>query len=125
MPARRLAALSARFRDPASGLRRRLLATLPASLLVQVLSAAALAACAAAVGLRLPLPLVFAAAAPVFVMAALPIGVAGFGTRELAAVAVFGVAGAPADTAFAAGLLYGVLGVLQGIAAAPLFLLRR
>ena len=124
-PARRLAALWARFRDPASGLRRRLLATLPASLMVQVLSAAALAACAAAVGLSVPLPLVFAAAAPVFVMAALPIGVAGFGTRELAAVAVLGLAGAGPDTAFATGLLYGVLGVLQGIAAAPLFLLRR
>lgn len=124
-PARRLAALWARFRDPGSGLRHRLLATLPASLLVQLLSAAALAGCASAVGLRLPLPLVFAAAAPVFVMAALPLGVAGFGTRELAAVAVLGLAGAGPETAFATGLLYGVLGVLQGIAAAPLFLLRR
>jgi hypothetical protein len=51
--------------------------------------------------------------------------VAGFGTRELAAVAVLGLAGAGPETAFATGLLYGVLGVLQGIAAAPLFLLRR
>ena len=56
---------------------------------------------------------------------ALPLGVAGFGTRELAAVAVLGLAGAAPDAAFATGLLYGVLGVLQGIAAAPLFLIRR
>ncbi len=58
-------------------------------------------------------------------MAALPVGVAGFGTRELAAAAVLGAAGVGTDQAVATGLLYGVLGVIQGVLAAPLFLVRR
>ena len=55
-------------------------------------------------------------------MAALPIGVAGFGAREAAAVAVLGVAGVPGEQAFLVGLLYGLAAVVQGILAAPLFL---
>ena len=41
--------------------------------------------------------MILAAAAPIFIMAALPLGVAGFGTRELAAVLVFGFLGVPGD----------------------------
>ena len=63
-----------------------------------------------------------AAAAPIFIMAALPIGVAGFGAREAAAVVVLGYAGVPSDQAFLVGLLYGLAAVVQGILAAPLFL---
>ena len=59
---------------------------------------------------------------PIFIMAALPIGVAGFGAREAAAVAVLGYAGVAPDQAFAVGLLYGLAAVVQGILAAPLFL---
>ena len=62
-----------------------------------------------------------AAAAPIFIMAALPIGVAGFGTRELAAVIVLGFAGVPSEQATATALLYGIAAVVQGILAAPLF----
>jgi uncharacterized membrane protein YbhN (UPF0104 family) len=121
--AARLADLADRVRDPATGLRRRLAATLGLSLLVQLLSAGALAACGWSLGLSVTPLVMFAAAAPIFVMAALPLGIAGFGTRELAAVAVLGTAGVPADLAAGTGLLYGLCGVIQGAAAAPLFLL--
>lgn len=121
----RLADLWARFRDRSSSLRPRLVRTLWLSFTVQALSAAALAACGIAAGSSAPVILTFAAAAPIFVMAALPVGVAGFGTRELAAVAVLGLAGVDAQTAAATGLLYGILGVIQGALAAPLFLIRR
>jgi uncharacterized membrane protein YbhN (UPF0104 family) len=123
--ARRLADLWRRWRDPATGLRRRLARTLGTSFVVQLLSAVALALCGRAIGVDAPWLLLFAAAAPIFVMGALPLGVAGFGTRELAAVAVLGAVGVPGDLAAGTGLLYGIVAVLQGIASAPLFLLRR
>jgi uncharacterized protein (TIRG00374 family) len=121
--AERLADLWIRLHDPASGLKRRLVNSLSLSMVVQVLSATALAACAWSLGVVAPYLIMLAAAAPIFVMAALPLGIAGFGTRELAAVAVLGLAGVPADIAAGTGLLYGLCGVIQGMLAAPLFLL--
>jgi glycosyltransferase 2 family protein len=99
-------------------------ASLWQSLGVQFLSACALWICGLSVGLALPYPVMLAAAAPIFVMAALPVGYAGFGTRELAAVLVLGIAGVPGDQAAATAMLYGLAAVLQGILAAPLFLSR-
>ncbi len=121
----RLADLWARLRNPDSGLRRSLWDSLWLSILVQVFSSLALAVCGLAVGVDMPLVLMLACAAPIFVMAAVPLGIAGFGTRELAAVAVLGLAGVPPATAAATGLLYGVLGVAQGVLSAPLFLRTR
>lgn len=92
------------------------------SILVQLLAAGTLWVCAQSIGLGASYALMLAAAAPIFIMAALPIGVAGFGAREAAAVAVLGVAGVPGDQAFTVGLLYGLAAVAQGILAAPLFL---
>ena len=92
------------------------------SCVVQLIAAGTLWLCAQSVGLSVSYGLMLAAAAPIFIMAALPIGVAGFGAREAAAVAVLGVAGVPGDQAFAVGLLYGLAAVVQGILAAPLFL---
>jgi uncharacterized membrane protein YbhN (UPF0104 family) len=94
------------------------------SLVVQALSACALWVCGSSVGLTLSYPVILAAAAPIFIMAALPLGVAGFGTRELAAVLVFGFLGVPGDQATACALLFGLCAVAQGIAAAPLFLFK-
>ncbi len=74
-----------------------------------------------AVGVTLPFPAMLAAAAPIFIMASLPLGVSGFGTREFAAVVVLGVAGVPSEQAVATSLLYGLASVVQGILAAPLF----
>lgn len=121
----RLADLWTRVSDPRTGLRRGLWRSLGLSVLVQVFSSLALAICARAVGAEVPVLLMLACAAPIFVMAAVPLGVAGFGTRELAAVAVLALVGVPAPAAAAVGLLYGLLGVTQGALAAPLFLQRR
>lgn len=92
------------------------------SVMVQVFSAAALWLCAIAAGLRLPYFVMLAAAAPIFVMGALPLGWGGFGAREAAAVVVLGAVGAAPGEATAAGLLYGLSAVLQGVLSAPLFL---
>jgi uncharacterized membrane protein YbhN (UPF0104 family) len=94
------------------------------SVLVQVLSALALWICLRAVGAELSYFATLAAAAPIFIMAALPLGVAGFGTRELGAVLVLGFLGVPADQATAASLLFGLTVVAQGLLGAPLFLLK-
>jgi glycosyltransferase 2 family protein len=92
------------------------------SVAVQILSAGTLWACSSAVGLELSYFSMLAAAAPIFLMAALPVGIAGFGTRELAAVLVLGLFGVPSDQATATALLYGLAAVAQGVLAAPLFL---
>jgi len=92
------------------------------SCVVQLVAAGTLWICAQSAGLSVSYGLMLAAAAPIFIMAALPIGVAGFGAREAAAVVVLGYAGVPADQAFLVGLLYGLAAVAQGILAAPLFL---
>ena len=89
---------------------------------VQVASSFALWLCGLAAGLTLSYPLMLAAAAPIFIMAAVPLGWAGFGARELSAVVVLGLLGVPADQAAAAALLYGLAAVVQGALAAPLFL---
>jgi glycosyltransferase 2 family protein len=88
---------------------------------VQVLAACTLWICGLSVGVSLPYPVMLAAAAPIFIMASLPIGVAGFGTREVAAVIVLGALGVPSEQAIATGLLYGMAAVVQGILGAPLF----
>ena len=85
-----------------------------ASALVQVLSAAALAFGGIALGAVLA-PQVWAfAIAPVFLMAALPVSVGGWGTREAAAVAALAPFGVPVDLAVGVGLLYGVYALGQG-----------
>ncbi|MEO8038695.1 MAG: lysylphosphatidylglycerol synthase domain-containing protein, partial [Betaproteobacteria bacterium] len=119
----RIADLWLRLRAPGSVLRRRLVQSLALSMVVQVLSATALWACAGALGVDIPYVIMLAAAAPIFVMAALPLGIAGFGTRELAAVAILALAVVAAGLAAGTGLLYGICGVIQGMLAAPLFLL--
>jgi len=119
-----LASRWARFRSRLHRARPALLASVWQSLGVQLVSACTLWFCALALGVTLPYPLMLAAAAPIFIMAALPVGIAGFGTRELAAVLVLGWVGVPSDLAAATSLLYGLATVLQGIVAAPLFFVR-
>ena len=95
------------------------------SVLVQVFSAAALWLFGLAAGLQLTYAVMFVAAAPIFIMGAMPLGWGGFGARELSAVVVLGVLDVMADQATATALLYGLSAVLQGVLAAPLFLIRR
>ena len=91
---------------------------------VQIASSFALWLCGLAAGVNLSYPLMLAAAAPIFIMAAVPLGWAGFGARELSAVVVRVLLGVPADQATAAALLYGLAAVVQGALSAPLFLAR-
>ena len=120
LPFARLEAL----RRQALAARGPLLASVWLSVLVQVFSAAALWCFAFAAGINLSYAVMLAAAAPIFVMGAVPLGWGGFGAREAAAVVVLGAIGVPADQATAAALLYGISALLQGVAAAPLFLVR-
>jgi hypothetical protein len=120
-----------RLADSLEALRKRLRAERVAllrsvwlSVAVQILSAGTLWACSRAVGVELSYFSMLAAAAPIFIMAALPVGIAGFGTRELAAVLVLGFFSVPGDQATATALLYGLAAVAQGVLAAPLFLTR-
>jgi uncharacterized membrane protein YbhN (UPF0104 family) len=91
---------------------------------VQLASSFALWLCGMAAGIQLSYPLMLAAAAPIFIMGAVPLGWAGFGARELSAVVVLGLLGVPADLATACALLYGLAAVVQGMASAPLFLFK-
>jgi len=89
------------------------------SLLVQVLCALTLWLCAIAAGGSAGYWQVQAVAAPVFVAGALPLSYGGFGARELVALAAFPLVGLPADQGLAASALYGIVGVILGLAAAP------
>lgn len=89
---------------------------------VQMLSVLAYALGGRAVGLELPLLMFVAAAGPVFILAALPISVGGWGTREAASALVLGALGAPRELAVAAAALYGLFAAVQGLAGALTFL---
>lgn len=116
----RLAALLGR---PGAG--REYLRQLLASGLVQLLSVAALACTGRAVGIELPYWAYAVAAAPTFLMAALPVSFGGWGTREAAAVLSLAAFGVAAPAAAAASVLYGLLGLAQGLAGALWSLLVR
>ncbi|MCX7897988.1 MAG: flippase-like domain-containing protein [Rhodocyclaceae bacterium] len=92
------------------------------SLAVQLASIGALAACLSAVGLSFSFLYLIAIAAPIFLAAALPISIGGFGTREAVLAAYFALAGLPLDAALAGGFLTGLATTVQGILWAPLFL---
>jgi len=89
------------------------------SLVVQVLCALALWFCAIAAGGAAGYWQVQAVAAPVFVAGALPLSYGGFGARELTALVAFPLVGLPADLGLAASALYGIVGIILGLAAAP------
>ena len=105
--------------------RRQLLAQALASAAVQVLSAAALAAGALALGVQQPLAVWAFAIAPIFLMAALPVSVGGWGTREAAAVVALAPFGVAAPAAVGVGVVYGLYGLVQGALGALAFGLPR
>ena len=88
---------------------------------VQVLSAAALAGGGLARGVQLPLSAWAFAIAPVFLMAALPVSVGGWGTREAAAVAALAPFGVAAPAAVGVGVIYGLYALVQGAMGALAF----
>lgn len=92
-----------------------------ASAVVQVLSALALAAGAIALGVHQPAAVWLFACAPIFLLAALPVSVGGWGTREAAAVAALAPFGVAAPVAVGVGLIYGACGLAQGALGALAF----
>jgi len=92
-----------------------------ASLAVQVLSAAALACGGMALGVHLGVAAWAFAIAPVFLMAALPVSVGGWGTREAAAVAALAPFGVAPAAAVGVGMIYGLYGVAQALLGALAF----
>jgi uncharacterized membrane protein YbhN (UPF0104 family) len=96
--------------------------TLASSTLVQLATIAALWAALRAVTPEVPLLYLTAIAAPVFLAAALPVSIGGFGTREAALAAYYSLAGLPVDVAVAGALLHGLAVTVQGALWSPLFL---
>jgi uncharacterized membrane protein YbhN (UPF0104 family) len=96
-----------------------------ASAAVQLLSAAALATGGLALGIHQPPQAWAFAIAPVFLMAALPVSVGGWGTREAAAVAALALFGVAAPAAVGAAMIYGLYGIAQGALGALAFGLPR
>jgi glycosyltransferase 2 family protein len=123
-PASRWLTRLAQLHELAISRSRPLARSLWTSLMVQVLCALALWLCQIAAGGAAGYLAVQAIAAPVFIAGVLPLSYGGFGARELVALLVFPLIGVDAQTAVAAGALYGVSGVLLGLAAAPLLVLR-
>lgn len=95
------------------------------SLLAQLLSVAALACAGRALGLELPYWAYAIAAAPTFLMAALPISFGGWGTREAAAALSLAPFGVAAPAAVAVSLLYGLIALPQALAGLVLMLVQR
>ncbi|BCM24731.1 lysylphosphatidylglycerol synthase transmembrane domain-containing protein [Methyloradius palustris] len=91
-----------------------LFSTLIESLLVQATAIAALYLCLKAVGVEMSFALVAAVSLAIFLAAIIPAAISGFGARELAAVVVLGYLGVHAESAFAASVLFGLAGTLQG-----------
>ena len=92
-----------------------LIRALPASLLVQACAISALFAAYRTVGATIDGWWVIAAAAMVFVVAALPVAIGGFGARELAAVAVFVPLGMTQEMAFTGSVIFGLSNTAMGV----------
>jgi uncharacterized membrane protein YbhN (UPF0104 family) len=88
------------------------------SVVVQLLSVGALLCAGQAIGVDLPAWAWAVAAVPVFLLAALPIGFGGWGTREAAAVLTLAAFGVGAAEALVVALLYGLAALLQALAVA-------
>ncbi|HEY0268856.1 MAG TPA: lysylphosphatidylglycerol synthase domain-containing protein, partial [Methyloradius sp.] len=91
-----------------------LFSTLIESILVQATAIATLYFCLKAVGVDMGFALAAAVSLAIFLAAIIPAAISGFGARELAAVVVLGYLGVHAESAFAASVLFGLAGTLQG-----------
>ena len=105
--------------------RRQLIWQALASAAVQVLSALTLTCGDLTLNVALPTTVWAWASAPVFLMAALPVSVGGWGTREAAAVAALAPFAVVAPAAVGVGVIYGVYGLAQGALGALAFGLPR
>ncbi|HTY04849.1 MAG TPA: lysylphosphatidylglycerol synthase transmembrane domain-containing protein [Rhodocyclaceae bacterium] len=101
---------------------REYLAQLAWSSAVQVACILAFSCGGWAVGLTLPYWQFLIVAGPIFIFAALPVSVGGWGTREAAAAVTLGLLGVPTELAVATAVLYGLFATLQGILGAATLL---
>ena len=92
---------------------------------VQALSIGALACGGRALGLELAGWAYAMAAAPIFLMAALPVSFGGWGTREAAAALTLAPFGVAAPIAVAVSLVYGLVALPQALAGLGLMLAHR
>lgn len=99
--------------------------TFVSSAIVQIATIAAMWAALNAISPDVPMLYLTAIATPVFLAAALPVSIGGYGTREAALATYYVLAGLPADVAVAGALLHGLAVTLQGVLWAPLFLIER
>ncbi len=86
-----------------------------ASLVVGVFTAGSLYCAARAFGVPLPAWLIAATAAPIFLLASLPVTFGGWGTREAAAVTAWAAFGVSPPLAVGAAAAVGVYGLLQAV----------
>lgn len=89
--------------------------------MVQVLSATALALGGMALGVHLPASAWAFAMAPIFLLAALPVSIGGWGTREAASIAALALFAVPAPAAVGVALVYGGYALVQGAVGALAF----
>lgn len=92
--------------------------TLPHSIAVQVFATLALWACLQALSQPLDYLCVAGLCFAIFLSAIVPASFGGFGAREVACVVILGWAGVAEEAAFSASILFGLLGLLQGLLAA-------
>lgn len=107
------------------GAQRQLALQLGLSVAVQAGSIAALACAGVSLGVALDAWAWVSAAAPVFVMAALPVSFGGWGSREAACIAALGLFGVAAPLALGVGLLYGLGALAQALPGALLLAAER
>jgi uncharacterized membrane protein YbhN (UPF0104 family) len=86
-----------------------------ASAVVQAFAIAALWCAASAFGVQIPAWAVAATAAPIFLLAALPVSFGGWGTREVATVTAWTVFGVPPALAVSASAAFGAFLLIQAV----------
>ena len=101
------------------------LVILGCSVTVHAILAAAVWMIAVRVGVDISLGACIILVPLVMVVSALPISVAGWGLREGAMVAAFGLVGVPDEQSFAVSLLFGLCMILAGLPGGALWLRRR
>ena len=92
---------------------------------VQLFSILAFACAGYGVGIDLPAWEFVIAAGPIFILAAMPLSVGGWGTREAASALVLGLFGVGREQAVAAAILYGLYAAVQGLAGGLTLLQRK
>jgi uncharacterized membrane protein YbhN (UPF0104 family) len=95
------------------------------SILVQVLALTAFVSCLYAITPEFSLIGLVAVSMGIFVAAALPFAIGGFGAREFGAVMFLALLGLSSEEGFLASALYGLLGTVQGLLSTYFWLNRR